>query len=366
MKKIYLVHCWDGTSKDGWYPWLVEILSSKDIEVNLLDMPNTHTPIMKDWINYLDKNIDSLDSNTYFIGHSIGCQTILRYLEKKEITKIGGILLVTPWLDLLPYAVNDSESYKIAYPWIHTSLNFEKIKQFTNNIHAIFSDNDYFVDINQSKEFENKLGTRNKIVHKKGHMSGEDGVNESYEILESIAEILDLELLDEVDENGNLTGRFYPKDYIHKNLLWHRVVSLWIQNNDGNILVQKRSKHKKSDPGKWSITAGHIDHGEEAEKALLREVKEELGIQITEPLTFMLIDKNSGTEEKKKADFNYYYYLKKDIDLSTCKLQVEEVEEVNFISLEDFKNNKYPDSDEGLYANHPLKEQFIKYLEEKI
>ena len=22
MDKIYVVHCWDGTKDDGWYPWL--------------------------------------------------------------------------------------------------------------------------------------------------------------------------------------------------------------------------------------------------------------------------------------------------------------------------------------------------------
>lgn len=27
MKKIYLVHCWDGTSNDGWYPWIEKQLN---------------------------------------------------------------------------------------------------------------------------------------------------------------------------------------------------------------------------------------------------------------------------------------------------------------------------------------------------
>lgn len=31
MKKIYLVHCWDGTSQDGWYPWLAEKISNKNV-----------------------------------------------------------------------------------------------------------------------------------------------------------------------------------------------------------------------------------------------------------------------------------------------------------------------------------------------
>ena len=44
MKKVYLVHCWGGTSQDGWYPWLAKVLASNDIEVIPLDMPDTNGP----------------------------------------------------------------------------------------------------------------------------------------------------------------------------------------------------------------------------------------------------------------------------------------------------------------------------------
>lgn len=57
----------------------------------------------------------------------------MRYLETKEVTKIGGILFVAPWLDLLPKAIEDEESYNVAQHWINTPIDFEKIKQFTNH-----------------------------------------------------------------------------------------------------------------------------------------------------------------------------------------------------------------------------------------
>ena len=109
MKKIYIVHCWDGTKDDGWYPWLDKELSSRGNLVYRFNMPNTATPKIEEWVDYLDKQVASLDENTYFIGHSIGCQTIMRYLETKGVSKIGGILFVAPWLDLLYYAIEDEE-----------------------------------------------------------------------------------------------------------------------------------------------------------------------------------------------------------------------------------------------------------------
>lgn len=101
MNKIYMVHCWDGTKDDGWYPWLDEKISTENNKVIRFDMPNTESPKIEEWVFELDKQVDVLDENTYFIGHSIGCQTILRYLANKNVKKIGGILNVTPWLDLL-------------------------------------------------------------------------------------------------------------------------------------------------------------------------------------------------------------------------------------------------------------------------
>lgn len=191
MKKIYLVHCWGGTSDDGWYPWLDKKISNNDNEVIRFNMPNTTNPVINDWIETLDSKVDKLDENTYFIGHSIGCQTIMRYLEKKDVSKIGGMLFVTPWLDLLPKAIEDEESYNIAYPWLNEPISFDKIKNFTNNIYCIFSDDDYFVSLEQEKEFKNKLDANTIIVSNKGHISQDDNVYELQEILDLSKKMLE-------------------------------------------------------------------------------------------------------------------------------------------------------------------------------
>lgn len=184
MKKIYIIHCWEGTSNDGWYPWLARELSKQNVSVFRFDMPNTESPSIEEWVSYLDKQVDVLDEETYFIGHSIGCQTILRYLEQKNVHKIGGILLVAPWLDLLPCAIEDKASYDIAYPWIHTPIHFEKIREKTDNIYCIFSDDDYFVSLDQEEQFRNQLGAETVFVSAKGHISQDDGIYQLDKILE--------------------------------------------------------------------------------------------------------------------------------------------------------------------------------------
>ena len=188
--KIYIVHCWDGTKEDGWYPWLDKELSNDDNMVYRFNMPNTNIPKIDEWVSFLDKQVDELDENTYFIGHSIGCQTIMRYLQTKDICKIGGILFVAPWLDLLYYAISDEESYNTAKPWLTENIDFEKIKKFTNNINCIFSDDDYFVSLEQKDKFEKLLNANTVVVSGKGHISQEDNVYELKEILDECKKMI--------------------------------------------------------------------------------------------------------------------------------------------------------------------------------
>ena len=183
MNKIYIVHCWDGTKDDGWYPWLDKELSDANNTVYRFNMPNTDSPNIEEWVPFLNKKVDNLDEKTYFIGHSIGCQTIMRYLQTKDVCNIGGILFVAPWLDLLDYAISDDESYNIAKPWLTEKIDFEKIKKFTSNIYCIFSDDDYFVSLKQKDKFENLLDANTMVVSGKGHISQDDNVYKLDELL---------------------------------------------------------------------------------------------------------------------------------------------------------------------------------------
>lgn len=190
MNKIYLVHCWDGTKEDGWYPWLDKKISNNDNKVIRFNMPDTANPKIENWVFELEKQVKKLDENTYFVGHSIGCQTILRYLEKANVKNIGGILFIAPWLDLLPEAVSDKESYNIAQPWINTPIDFEKVRSVTNKITCIFSDNDYFVSLDQEQRFKELLNAKTLIVKGKGHISADDGIKELDEIYKELCEIV--------------------------------------------------------------------------------------------------------------------------------------------------------------------------------
>ena len=60
MNKIYIVHCWDGSKEDGWYPWLDKNLSNEKNSVYRFDMPNTANPKINEWVEFLNKQVDCL------------------------------------------------------------------------------------------------------------------------------------------------------------------------------------------------------------------------------------------------------------------------------------------------------------------
>jgi hypothetical protein len=184
MKKVYIVHGWDFNSKMHWYPWLEAELKKKGFKVTAFDMPNTENPKIEEWVGYLEKKIKDVDEETYFVGHSIGSQTIMRFLEKLHKHKrIKGCVFVAPWFDLINLG---PEEIRIAHPWTSTKIDFSRVLDHCNNFLAIFSRDDPFVHLDQAEKFRENIGAKIIIKDKKGHFTEEDGVEKISEILEFI------------------------------------------------------------------------------------------------------------------------------------------------------------------------------------
>lgn len=89
------------------------------------------------------------------------------------------------------------------------------------------------------------------------------------------------ELIDVLDENGQLVGKQETKKELYQDGNWHRSVHIWIMNDKQELLVQKRNPHKKTFPNLWAIsTAGHVLAGESSLQAGIRELKEELNLDV--------------------------------------------------------------------------------------
>lgn len=127
------------------------------------------------------------------------------------------------------------------------------------------------------------------------------------------------------DKNLNLTGRTYFKGDPIPNDVFPMVVMIAIQNSDGEFLMQKRVESKGGD---WGVTGGHPKHGETPEEGIITEVKEELGIDITNQ---KITEFDRGCDGK---DCYIMYYTKMDLDIHELNIQLEELTDVKWFSME--------------------------------
>ncbi|MEK7211512.1 MAG: alpha/beta fold hydrolase [Patescibacteria group bacterium] len=168
QKRIFLIHGWGGGPDGGWLSWLKAKFEGCGYKVIAPQMPNTETPKIKEWVAKLSEIVGSPDEGTFFIGHSIGCQAILRYLETLPPgIKVGGALFVAGWLTLT--GLETEEDKEIAGPWLKNDIDFEKIKKHYKRFIALFSDDDPFVPLENKKFFEEKLNAKTKVEHNMGH-----------------------------------------------------------------------------------------------------------------------------------------------------------------------------------------------------
>lgn len=185
--RVFIIHGWGSNPKEDWFSWLKKELEQKGFEVFVPEMPNTDKPKIEEWVPFLTDLVGKPDENTYFIGHSIGCQTIMRYLEKLDNIKAGGIVFVAGWFNLIN--LETDEEKEIASSWLKTPINLEKIKNNSKKIIAIFSDNDPVVPLSDSDIFKKELGAKIITEHNKGHLDANSGITELPIVLEKILEI---------------------------------------------------------------------------------------------------------------------------------------------------------------------------------
>ena len=185
-KRVFVVHGWEGYPEEGWRPWLRQELKKRDFKVFVPTMPDTMTPTKGKWVPYLAQVVGKPDKNCYFVGHSLGCITILRYLETlKENQKIGGAVLVAGFGTDLEY-----EEYKgEVASFFSTPVNWREIKRHCPRFVAIHSDDDPWVPIKHNTLFKEKLGAKAIVEHNKKHFSGDDNIFELPLALEAVLEL---------------------------------------------------------------------------------------------------------------------------------------------------------------------------------
>ena len=154
-----------------------------------------------------------------------------------------------------------------------------------------------------------------------------------------------MEYFDVYNKYGEKTGEIIERCEAHRKGICHRVIHLWIINSHNEILIQQRSSNKDAGANLWYVSVGgHIESSESIENTLIRETKEELGLDIIpfiNSLEYLFTFKETLVENSGTFIDNEFYdvfILKADFDTGQVTVQEEEVQAVKYINYNEFKD----------------------------
>ena len=178
-----------------------------------------------------------------------------------------------------------------------------------------------------------------------------------------------MEILDILDEQGNITGKTEERAIVHEKGLWHTHVGIWLMNQKGELLFQKRAETKKVNPNKWTRTGGHVDSGETPLHAIQRETEEEIGVKIPlDEIELIDIKKeeiNIPDTEIINRHFVYNYFAKVDYELKDYTIDTEEVSDIKYITIEEIKKAIENKDEKYTFTRNKNINEIIKFLENK-
>jgi len=138
-----------------------------------------------------------------------------------------------------------------------------------------------------------------------------------------------IEYWDILDKDGNKTGKTMVrgKRSLSKGE-YHLVVHIWVINDKGEFLIQRRADTKPLMPGEWAATGGSALAGEGSRHAAIRELYEELGVRAARRKMILV------KRQLRKYSINDIYAVRCNIPAKRCVLQEDEVAEVKWVSKE--------------------------------
>ena len=158
-----------------------------------------------------------------------------------------------------------------------------------------------------------------------------------------------MEYWDIYDANKNRTGRLMKRnDWCLKDGEYHLSVLGVVARPDGRYLITKRVMTKAWAPGWWEVSGGAAQAGEESYDAVLREVREETGLDVSNAeggYVFTYHRENPGEGDNYFVDV-YRFVL--DFTEEDLKLQTEETDGYRLATAEEIKAL----ADQGVFLHY--------------
>jgi len=188
MKKVFMIHGFQGRPNSNWFPWFMEELSKESIYACVLPMPTPDAPVKSEWVKTINEAVGNANEETFLVGHSLGVPAILHYLESLDKdSKIGGVALVSGLISKI-----EKDGYEQVDTFLDVAFDFDHIKNACKNFVIIHGDNDKNVPFSDAEELSKKLGCDLISIPKGGHLNSVTGFFKLPEALESLLKMMEI------------------------------------------------------------------------------------------------------------------------------------------------------------------------------
>lgn len=117
-----------------------------------------------------------------------------------------------------------------------------------------------------------------------------------------------------------------------------RAASIWIVNENVEVLLAQRAHHKAQDPGVWgAAAAGKLELGESFDDAVVRETEEELSLKAVDYTPHFLFEKDFEHPDGELRKIGIYYAVLLKSKSGLIRIDANEVAEFAWFSLEDIE-----------------------------
>lgn len=181
---VHIVHGYTASPADHWFPWLRRVLAQAGIETRIHAMPDSARPRPEAWRAHLAQEIGVPGTRDILLGHSLGCITLLHYLQQlSEPASAGGLILVAGFDQVLP-GLPELE------PFVRPAYDPDKIRRIAPRRISIASRDDGVVPYPFSVALAERIGSSLYAVEHGGHFLGREGFTELPLVRDQVLQLL--------------------------------------------------------------------------------------------------------------------------------------------------------------------------------
>ena len=147
-----------------------------------------------------------------------------------------------------------------------------------------------------------------------------------------------MEVWDLYDVNKNVTGKYCIRGEKIPTNYYHLVVHVWIKNEKNEYLISQRSEKKSRYPLMWECSGGAVIKGENSLQGAIREVKEEVGIDLEEKNGKMVLSKVREFHNGEKfSDIMDVWLFKYNGEVDLKNATTDEVNDFRWMKKEEIR-----------------------------